>query len=164
LETAVKRLYEGLFLVDSAIAAGDWQLVNDTINKILTKAGAEVVSFRKWDERKLTYDIGRVSRGTYILVYFNCDTLRVHEIERDVQLSETLMRVMILRTDRMTADEMEKPTPAMVVETQAAEAADQAEKATEDAIAARAKAVDATDESDDDDDFDDVDDEPSQPL
>jgi ribosomal protein S6 len=114
-------MYEGLFLVDSAIAAADWQLVHDAIQKILAKAGADVVSFRKWDERKLTYDIGRVSRGTYILVYFNCDTLRVHEVERDVQLSETLMRVMILRTDEMPQADIEKPTPLMIAETQAAD-------------------------------------------
>ena len=120
METAVKRLYEGLFLVDSTLAAADWQMVNDTLQKILGKVGAEVVSFRKWDERKLTYDIGRVSRGTYILIYFNCDPLRVNEIERDVQLSETLMRAMILRTDRMSPGEIEKPTPAMIAETQAA--------------------------------------------
>lgn len=144
METAVKRLYEGLFLVDSALAASDWQMINDTIQKILDKVGADVVSFRKWDERKLTYDIRRVSRGTYILVYFNCDPLRVHEIERDVQLSETLMRVMILRADQMSPAEIEKPTPAMVAETQAAEA----EVATE--------AADA-DDSDDADDVDDAD-------
>lgn len=153
METAVKRLYEGLFLVDSTLAAADWQMVNDAIRKILDKAGAEVVSFRKWDERKLTYDIGRVSRGTYILAYFNCDTLRVNEIERDVQLSETLMRVMILRTDRMSPDEIEKPTPAMIAETQAAEQAAEAEAASE--------AVDAADSDDgadldDDDTADDV--------
>ena len=134
METAVKRLYEGLFLVDSAIAAADWQLVNDTIHKILAKAGADVVSFRKWDERKLTYDIGRVTRGTYILVYFNCDTLRVHEVERDVQLSETLMRVMILRTDEMPPADIEKPTPLMLAETQAADDA-KASQARADAIA-----------------------------
>jgi ribosomal protein S6 len=134
LET-VKRLYEGLFLVDSAIAAGNWQLVEDTIHKILNKAGAEVVSFRKWDERKLISDIGKVSRGTYILVYFNCDTLRVHDIERDVQLSETLMRVLILRTDRMSQSEIDKPTPIMMAETQAQVDADATAKRTEDAEA-----------------------------
>jgi len=149
LETAVKRLYEGLFLVDSAIAAADWQLVTDTINRILAKAEAEVVSLHKWDERKLSYDIGKVSRGTYILVYFNCDPLRIHEIERDVQLSETLLRVMILRTDRMSQEDIEKPTPMMVAETQAQAAAE---------AQARAEA-DATDDDDDaDDDFDDSDD------
>lgn len=119
METAVKRLYEGLFLVDSALAAADWQLVNDTIQKILNKAGAEVASFRKWDERKLTYDIGRVTRGTYILIYFHCDPLRIHEVERDVQLSETLMRVMILRADEMPKEDIDKPTPLMIAETQA---------------------------------------------
>lgn len=119
METAVKRLYEGLFLVDSAKAASDWQLVNDTLHKILAKVDAEIVSFRKWDERKLTYDIGRVTRGTYILVYFKCDPLRLHEVERDVQLSEVLMRAMILRTDRIKQEDMDKPTPLMVAETQA---------------------------------------------
>ena len=94
--------------MDSALAASDWQLVNDTLHKILAKVNAEIVSFRKWDERKLTYNIGRVSRGTYILVYFKCDPLRLHEVERDVQLSEVLMRAMIVRTDRMTQDNRER--------------------------------------------------------
>ena len=137
METAENRLYEGLFLVDSALAAADWQMVNDTIQKILTKVNADIVSFRKWDERKLTYDINRVSRGTYILVYFNCDPLRVNEVERDVQLSETLMRVMILRADEITQDDIEKPTPLMVAETQAkddasAEVADETDGNTTD--------------------------------
>lgn len=138
----VKRLYEGLFLVDSAIAAGNWQLVEDTIHKILTKADAEVVSFRKWDERKLITNIGKASRGTYILVYFNCDTQRVHDIERDVQLSETLMRVMILRTDRMSQGEMDKPTPLMIAETQAQVDADAA-------AARQAQAVEVEDAEED---------------
>jgi len=139
LET-VKRLYEGLFLVDSAIAAGNWQLVEDTIHKILNKAGAEVVSFRKWDERKLISDIGKVSRGTYILVYFNCDTQRVHDIERDVQLSETLLRALILRTDRMSQSEIDKPTPIMIAETQAqVDAADAAARQAKAALDAAVK-------------------------
>lgn len=134
METAVKRLYEGLFLVDSALAASDWQLVNDTLHKILAKVDAEIVSFRKWDERKLTYNIGRVSRGTYILIYFKCDPLRLHEVERDVQLSEVLMRAMIVRTDRMTPDEMDKPTPLMVAETQAAAPAQTADSDEADSV------------------------------
>ncbi len=134
METAVKRLYEGLFLVDSALAASDWQMINDTLQKILAKVDAEIVSFRKWDERKLTYDIGRVSRGTYILSYFKCDPLRLHEVERDVQLSEVLMRAMILRTDRMTQSDIDKPTPLMVAETQPAAAAEVSDKVEADQV------------------------------
>jgi len=109
-------MYEGLFLVDSGEAAANWQAVNGAIEKILSRSEADIVSIKKWDERRLAYDIGRRSRGTYLLVYFNCDPRRVGAIERDVQLSETVVRVMILRTDKMSPEDIARPTPAMVME------------------------------------------------
>ena len=102
MNTIVKRLYEGLFLVDSGEAASDWKGVNQTIEKILDKAGGEVVSIKKWDERRLAYEISGKSRGTYILAYFHCDPTNIAAIERAVQLNEQIMRVLILRTDRMS--------------------------------------------------------------
>lgn len=112
METVTKRLYEGMFLVDSGLAAQDWQKVINEIERMMKRAEADVVSMRKWDDRRMTYDIEGKSRGTYILVYFNCDPEKVKGVERDVVLSEMVMRVLILRTDRMTKDDLEKPTPA----------------------------------------------------
>lgn len=100
-----------MFLVDSALAAQDWQKILDEVQRVLDRAGAEVVSLKKWDERRLCYDIQGKSRGTYILVYFNCDTEKVKGVERDVQLSELITRVLILRTDRMSQDDIDRPTP-----------------------------------------------------
>ena len=139
METAVKRMYEGMFLVDSALAAQDWQKVLDEVQRILDRAGAEVVSLKKWDERRLCYDIQGKSRGTYILVYFNCETEKVNGIERDVQLSELIARSLVLRTDAMSTEDIEKPTP---LEAGAAEAA---------------KAEEADNDDDDDSDDDDTD-------
>ena len=96
METATKRLYEGMFLVDSGLAAQEWQKVIDEIDRMMKRADAEVVSLKKWDDRRMTYDVQGKSRGTYILVYFNCDTEKVKGVERDVQLSELVMRVLIL--------------------------------------------------------------------
>jgi small subunit ribosomal protein S6 len=100
-----------MFLVDSALAAQDWQKILNEVQRILDRAGAEVVSLKKWDERRLCYDIQGKSRGTYILAYFNCDTDKVKGIERDVQLSELITRVLTLRTDKMSPADIEKPTP-----------------------------------------------------
>ncbi|MHC5087344.1 MAG: 30S ribosomal protein S6, partial [Planctomycetota bacterium] len=105
METAVKRLYEGMFLVDTALAAQDWQVILDEVQRIMDRAEAEVVSLKKWDERRLCYDIQKKSRGTYILVYFNCETGKIGGIERDVQLSELITRVLVLRTDRMSPED-----------------------------------------------------------
>jgi small subunit ribosomal protein S6 len=114
LETAVKRLYEGLFLVDTGEATSDWEGVQEAINRVLERGECEIVSLRKWDERRLAYDIKGVSRGTYFLAYFRCDPTNIAAIERDVQLSERLIRVMILRGDHLTEEEMAKDTPAMI--------------------------------------------------
>jgi len=138
LETIVKKLYEAMFLVDSADAASDWDGVNAAINKILERAEAENVSMRKWDDRKLEYEIKKKSRGTYILCYFNCEGDKVGAIERDVQLSEKIMRVLILSAEKIPAEYMEKDTPSEAVVKKEQEAA---ERAVERAAAAEAEAA-----------------------
>ncbi len=99
LEATVKRLYEGMFLVDSAQAAAEWDGVLEAIRTVLDRAGAEIVSMKKWDECRLAYEIRGTSRGTYILTYFKADGQKIREIERDVQLSERIMRVIILNAE-----------------------------------------------------------------
>jgi len=105
-----------MFLVDSAEAGTDWDGVLGTITKMLEKVKAEIVSIRKWDDRRLAYDIRGVSRGTYIICYFRVDGQKVQDIEKSVQLSERIMRVLILNAEHMTAEDIEKDTPATKAE------------------------------------------------
>lgn len=112
METAVNRkLYEGMFLIDSAQAA-DWDATTTTIKNILKKSDAEIVDMKKWDDRRLAYEIDGKIRGTYILCYFKVDADKIQDIEKAVRLSERIMRVLILSTEEMTADDMAKDTPA----------------------------------------------------
>lgn len=136
METAIKRLYEGLFLVDSSEAASDWDGTIGAIEKVLSRAEAEVVSLVKWDERRLAYDIKKKSRGTYILSYFNCDPQNIASLERDVQLSEKIMRVMVLKTDVMSEEDINKETPVAKAEREEAEAEEKAKAEAEAAMAA----------------------------
>lgn len=128
METVVKKMYEAMFLVDSAQAASDWDGINKVITTILERAGAEIVSMRKWDERKLTYEIRGHSRGTYILCYLRVDGTKLRDIERDVQLSERLMRVLILSTEIMSQGDIEKDTPVTQAEKQSQKAATEPEE------------------------------------
>jgi len=123
LGTVAKKLYEGMFLVDSALAASDWDGIMGLIRRLLEKNEAEIVSVKKWDERRLAYNIQGKSRGTYILSYFRCDGDKLAGIERDVQLSEKIMRVLILKAEKITAEDIDKETPAMAAERQTAELA-----------------------------------------
>jgi len=101
-----------MFLIDSAEAAKDWDGIIELVTKMLNKIDAQIVSLKKWDERPLAYPIKRVSRGTYILAYFKADGLKIHELERDVLLSERVMRALILRTEHLTEEDIIKQATA----------------------------------------------------
>jgi small subunit ribosomal protein S6 len=105
-----------MFLVDSSLAGADWDGIMSAIRTILEKAGAEIDSIRKWDDRRLAYEIKGKSRGTYILSYFRVDGERIQDIEKSVRLSEKIMRVLILSAERQRPEDIEKETPATKVE------------------------------------------------
>ena len=134
METIVKKLYEAMFLVDSTKAV-EFEATIKAIKDILEKAKVEIVSIKKWDERKLAYKVKGAARGTYILVYFKADGSTIAQIERDVQLSENILRVLILTAEHMTQENVEKETPIAAVERQQQAAA----KAAEEKAALRAE-------------------------
>jgi small subunit ribosomal protein S6 len=95
--------YEAMFLISQSQPFGE--AING-IRHILERYGATILAMRKWDERRLAYEIKKQKRGIYILAYFSCDTKHLGEIERGFNLSEQVMRFLITRADHMTVDEM----------------------------------------------------------
>ncbi len=138
MKTIAPKLYEAMFLVDSAKAAANWDGIQASIRSLLGKCDAEILSLKKWDERRLAYDIERQSRGTYILCYFKGDGQKIGDLERNVQLSEDILRVLILRGDHVKSEDLEKDTPATRVEKsrQAAEEAAKAKAEAKEAVVA----------------------------
>ena len=97
--------YEAMFIIGQSQAA-DLTGVIAHINEVLSRGHAEVIAMKKWDERRLAYEIRGQKRGLYILVYFKAPGVDVAHIERDCNLSEKILRTLILRADHLTQDEM----------------------------------------------------------
>ena len=98
--------YEGLFLFPQTIG-GDLQAAIDHIKEILAKSDVQLISLQKWDERRLAYEIKGNKRGVYFLVYFRAARTALASIERSCNLSELLLRFMIVRADQLTQEQME---------------------------------------------------------
>ena len=90
------KAYEGLFLLNSHKANRDWDQAFAHVTNILAKHGAELVRHEKWGERKLAYTVGRERRGIYLLIYFRASGDAVTGIYRDVEISDVVLRAMIL--------------------------------------------------------------------
>jgi len=97
--------YEGMFLVSQA-SASDLNAITEHIRGVLDRAGAQIIAFKKWDERRLAYEIQKQKRGVFFLSYFSCDPANLAGLERDCNLSEEIMRFMFVRADHLTEEEM----------------------------------------------------------
>jgi small subunit ribosomal protein S6 len=95
-----------MFLFPQAQAT-DLQAAVDHLKDILAKAGAELISLRKWDERRLSYEIKGNKRGVYFLAYFRIKRSGVAAVERGCNLSEMLLRAMFLRAEHVSPEQME---------------------------------------------------------
>jgi small subunit ribosomal protein S6 len=105
------KTYEGMFVMDPALAP-NWPTAEAEINRILQRADAKVLGTKNWGERKLAYSIGQHKRGLYVLTYFQTSPDKIVGLERDVQLSEQMVRVLVLRRDEMTPEQIEKALAA----------------------------------------------------
>jgi len=100
------QTYEGLFLFPQA-AAANLQAAKEHLDELLARAGAEVLSMRKWDERRLAYENKGNKRGVYFLVYFNVPGGNLSGLERDCNLSEHMLRALITRADHVLTEQIQ---------------------------------------------------------
>lgn len=97
--------YEALVLFPQS-ATADLQACADHIREIIARAEGELLGLRKWDERRLAYDIAGNKRGLYFLAYFKARSTAMAGIERDMNLSERILRSLVIRVENMTEEEM----------------------------------------------------------
>ena len=146
MSDTTKRIYEGMFLFpQSAIA--DMQTAQDHVHMLLERSDADIVSFRKWDERRLAYEIKGNKRGLYFLAYFNCDPAKIAALENDCNLSESLLRFLVTKADHINPEEIEaadgRAELADEITLRAAQAAEQTETNTTSSVSVGSKGEEA---------------------
>jgi len=99
--------YEGMFLLDPADAAHNWEELKNYVTDMVTRHGGEILYTERWPDRKLAYEIKGRRKGTYFLTYFKADGGAVAPLRREAQLSERILRVLVLKNDR-ALEEIEK--------------------------------------------------------
>jgi small subunit ribosomal protein S6 len=110
--------YEAMFVLSQAQAA-DFTAAVAHVRQLMEKHGGTIIALRKWDERRLAYEIKKQKRGIYLLAYFTAPADRMAEIERACNLSEGIIRVLITRADHLTLDEMKAADDAKGLEMEA---------------------------------------------
>ena len=59
------------------------------------------------DDRRLAYEIKGNKRGVYFPTFFRCEPSRVADLERACNLSEQLLRSLVIRADHLNTEDIE---------------------------------------------------------
>ena len=93
------NVYEGLFILDSDQYARNPEEVAGQVDRLINEYEGEVLVSRLWEERKLAYPIRGHKRGTYWLAYFKLDASKVKDLNRQYQISDSVVRFLFVKVD-----------------------------------------------------------------
>jgi small subunit ribosomal protein S6 len=88
--------YELLYIIPAKYSDDEIDGVKEGVNKILDKVGAKTIKEENLGKIKLAYPINKMRHGTYILVYLEVESSELQELNRQLNLSEDVLRHMLL--------------------------------------------------------------------
>jgi small subunit ribosomal protein S6 len=97
-------VYEGMFILDASKFARDPAGMAQQVSDLVKQFGGNVLAARLWDERKLAYPIKGHRKGVYWLVYFSMEGGNLAALERQCEITEDIVRKLILKVDHRIAD------------------------------------------------------------
>ena len=71
--------------------------LTDQHMEIVTKEGGSVENIDIWGRRKLAYEIDGKTEGNYVVVTYSCEPATNDELDRVLNLNESIVRTKILR-------------------------------------------------------------------
>lgn len=93
------RQYELMTIFDPEMDERGVQQQFEKFLNVVTNDGGTVDKIDHWGRRRLAYEIDKKAEGVYSLAHLTCTPATSKELERQLGLSEQILRSKILRID-----------------------------------------------------------------
>ena len=117
--------YELIYVIDTAMEETARNELIARFNGMIEENGGKVEKVEEWGKRRLAYTINYKTEGYYVLVNFTANAELPREIERVMQINESILRYLTVKVEEKRSNV--KPRPVRVApaaeEAPAAEAA-----------------------------------------
>src|SRR5213080_2303353 len=82
--------------------------LSETVQKIITSQGGQIVKTEMMGRRQLAYEINHKREGAYILLEIEGSGAEIAELERRMRVNDQILRYMTIRVDedRRRADKL----------------------------------------------------------
>ncbi|MEI7690574.1 MAG: 30S ribosomal protein S6 [bacterium] len=106
--------YELLYIIHPDLE-GTSDKVLDKVAGFIKKTNGDIVSQEDWGKRKLAYQVAKNGFGVYVLVNFTTESTKVAEIEKNLRLSEEILRSIIVILPEIKAPKKSKKDKKQVM-------------------------------------------------
>ena len=89
--------YQLLYIIDNGLSDEEKQAQVDKYNELIASLGGTVDATDKWGTRKFAYAIEKKTEGFYVHVKFTAGADVPTEIDRQMRISDVIIRQMITR-------------------------------------------------------------------
>ena len=96
--------YETVLIARQDVSATQAESLADQFQGFLTAEGGEVARREYWGLRNLAYRIKKNRKGHYIMLNYTAPSSAVQEMERNMRLSDDILRYMTVRTEDLPTD------------------------------------------------------------
>lgn len=93
------RQYELMVILDAELEERTVAPSLDRFLNVIRQGGGEVGKVDIWGRRRLAYDIKKKSEGIYAVVELNTEPAVAQELDRQLNLNESVLRTKLLRAD-----------------------------------------------------------------
>lgn len=80
------------------------EVINNTVGQVQSWVEAnnlgQVTKVDRWGRRRLAYEIDKQREGYYVCLTGEMDPANLPELERNMKLSSSVLRYLLIRTDR----------------------------------------------------------------
>jgi len=98
-------LYESIMIVRQDVTAAQVDALADGFSEILTNNGGSIERREYWGLRTLAYRIKKNRKGHYVLLNIDAPSDAILEMERNMRLSEDVVRYLTVRVKDLEADQ-----------------------------------------------------------
>ena len=95
--------YELMVILDPELVERQVTPNLDKFLKVITNDGGSIDNVDVWGRRRLAYEIKKKSEGIYAVVNFTATSETTQELDRQLNLSELVVRTKVLRAEEAIA-------------------------------------------------------------
>ena len=89
--------YEVMYVIDAALEDRARVELIDRFSELVKKNGGEIDRVDEWGKRRLAYAINYKTEGYYVLMYVKGPSDMPRELERNFQISDKILRSLVVR-------------------------------------------------------------------